>query len=111
MGALDRLGPIVFEPRRKVRIKYAPVVANLEFTHVVVWDASTKYYVPIVGVVSPDDGEVLDHFSTVDPDGNSFEVFARQFDTKLFIIEPSLLETAVKLPGAGNTCHFHLEQI
>lgn len=111
MGILERLGPIVTEPRRKVRIKYAPVVAKLDFTHVVVWDESVRCYVAIDKIISPDDGEVLDHFSTTDLDGNPYEVFARQFDTKLFLIQPSLVETATKSPGDGNTCHFHLEQV
>lgn len=111
MTTESRLGPIVYEPRKKYRVTHAPNIGKLTFKRVVQWCPDQRYYVPIYETVTIPDGEVIDYFLTVDSESNPVHLFARQFDDRLFTLDQSVVEGAVLEPHKGNTQHFWLQEI
>lgn len=108
---LERLGPIAGEPRYKRRFTHSPNVTGIDFPHVIVWDESQRYYVPHDSVISPVNGEVLDHFLTFNDKGEEVHMFARQFDTTLFLLDTQLVREVTQYPGKGNDQSFWLDLI
>lgn len=84
---------------------------KLTFKKVMQWCPDNRYYTPIYETVTIPDGEVIDYFSTEDSEHNQMHVFARQFDDRLFILEQSVVDGALKTPGNGNDQYFWLQEI
>jgi hypothetical protein len=57
------------------------------------------------------DGEVIDYFLTQDSESNPVHLFARQFDTRLFVLGQDVVAGAVLEPLKGNNQHFWLQEI
>lgn len=111
MTTRSRLGPIVDEPRKKYRIKLAANAAKLTFNRLVHYDPVDNYYVPIYETVIIPDGEVIDYFLTEDSESNPVHLFARQFDTRLFVLSQDVVDGALLEPDKGNNQHFWLQEI
>lgn len=112
MSSYQRLGPIVNEPRKKYRIRFAPATRDCRFCKVLVWDTTTAYYTPVSGEdITVQDGEVLDYFMTVGEDGEVVNIFARQLDDRLFMLNQETVDGAIKEPGKGNNQNFWLQEI
>lgn len=111
MTTRSRLGPIVDEPRKKYRIKIVPGADKLTFNRLVHYNPADNYYVPIYETVTIQSGEVIDYFLTEDSESNPVHLFARQFDTRLFVLSQDVVDGAVLEPLKGNTQHFWLQEI
>jgi len=111
MNTQYRLGPIVNEPRKKYRVTISPKLDRLTFQRVVKWCSRESYYVPVFDTVTIPDQEVIDYFLTEDSDNNPVHLFARQFDDRLFTLDQTVVESALKSPGNGNTQYFWLQEI